>query len=206
MGGSVAARQLYARLGPINMHTCCATMPGSSHPAAQPAARPLPGDVEHDEQEAGQEPGGVHGAQDGQQARGGHAVSHHVQHWSGGGVRRAGQGRCEGWRWSCKGSAASTGPGARRLGGGWAGLVLAWTCSGHRDQLNTGASALSQATRILNARLTRAKGGGLVELAGKAAVQLVAHKGGKVGEHGSGGVAQRNSECIDGGNDARITW
>ena len=54
--------------------------------------------------------------------------------------------------------------------------------------------------------LTCTKGGGLAKLAGEAAVQLVAHKRGKVGEHGGGGVAESHAKGIDGGCYSRIAW
>ena len=43
---------------------------------------------------------------------------------------------------------------------------------------------------------TRAQHGALVELAGKAAVQLVTHKGGKVGQHGGTRAVQRHGKGV----------
>ena len=60
------------------------------HASPGPTRRPPPPppeDVEHDERHGGQVPARVHHRQQGQQAGGGHAVSHHVQHCRQQGVR-----------------------------------------------------------------------------------------------------------------------
>ena len=60
------------------------------HASPGPSRRPPPPppeDVEHDERHGGQVPARVHHRQQGQQAGGGHAVSHHVQHCRQQGVR-----------------------------------------------------------------------------------------------------------------------